>query len=165
MISEEDYQDMLARTQGFGSALQKALATTKPKRRKVTSEAEIERDCTQILIHDGWRPLKTDPVSNRGRGKGFGELGMADYEYIRYRPICRTHGANRCDLICGAQNVELIWIEWKREDGTAAEHQIEWHERERAKGALTLIAGIDFTASVEGFAEWYGKSGLRRNHA
>jgi hypothetical protein len=32
----------------------------------------------------------------------------------------------------------------------------------RARGALTLIAGEDFPASVDGFRCWYAASGLRR---
>jgi hypothetical protein len=39
-----------------------------------------------MLVQDGWRALKTSPVSRRARGVGFGELGMADYLYIRYCP-------------------------------------------------------------------------------
>lgn len=130
----------------------------KPKRRKVSSEAEIAKVCTQVLIHDGWRHLKTDPVSRRGWGKGFGEVGMADSLFIRYDKgaamFCHGSGTRLYS--------EVLWIEWKREDGAADPHQLKWHAAERARGALTLIAGIDFEASVEGFLRWYAGSGLRQ---
>jgi len=78
------------------------------------SEADIQRTCSELLEWDGWRALRTDPVSDRAtvdairraimgvpelnhvrelilkvikrcvRGKGFGELGMPDHLYIRY---------------------------------------------------------------------------------
>lgn len=152
-ISEEEYAELLRRR----------APTANPVRRKVPLESEIERDCTQVLIHDGWRPLKTDPVSDRRRGKGFGELGMADYLYIRYQDAVAgiTSGRTWTTVECRA-NSQVLWIEWKRETGEAAPHQLKWHERERANGALTLIAGIDFPATVEGFMEFYAKSGLKR---
>ena len=40
---------------------------------------------------------------------------------------------------------------------------MNWHTKERARGALTLIAGEDFPASVAGFIGWYQQSGLQRN--
>src|ERR1035438_8174822 len=47
-------------------------------------EALIEAECTKLLEEDGWRALRTDPVSDKAKGKGFGEIGMADHLYIRY---------------------------------------------------------------------------------
>jgi hypothetical protein len=122
-------------------------------------EAELEEACTNILIHDGWRALKTDPVSDRRRGKGFGELGMADYLYLRYWPRTATQTSTR-------PLGEVMWIEWKRRtesgsDTKAAAHQKDWHRDERAKGALTLIAGEDFPATVNGFLAYYLASGLK----
>src|SRR6188508_192911 len=95
--------------------------------RNKLSEADIQRTCTDFLKLDGWRPLRTDPCSDKARGKGFGEKGMADHLYIRYgdlqpdRPLC-----------------EVMWIEWKSERGRVSPHQIAWREAERARGALTL---------------------------
>lgn len=78
------------------------------------SETDLEKYGTDLLALDGWRSLKTDPVSDTGFanrlrqwimgvpalnhvrqlifdgirkclwGKGFGERGMADRLYIRY---------------------------------------------------------------------------------
>ena len=112
------------------------------------TEALIELECCHLLAADGWRILKTDPVSDRSRGKGFGELGMADTLAIRY----------------GSQPAaEVAWLEWKAPGGRVRKHQLEWHTKERARGAMTLIAGVDFPASVEGFRDWYAASGLQRH--
>ncbi len=123
---------------------------------RVASEREIEQACSKLLQYDGWRMLKTDPVSRREWGKGFGELGMADCQYIRYRGIVATSPQR------SQAAVELMWIEWKGPDGKATQLQRHWHIAERARGALTLIGGEDFPASVEGFLAWYRSSGLMR---
>ena len=126
------------------------------------SEAHIERTITGYLQLDGWRALKTNPTSNRARGKGFGEIGMADVLYLRY--------SSHKSVVAGASSifqVELLWAEFKRittqgRTTKAAPHQREWHERERARGAATLIVGEDCPATVEGIQDWYRNSGLRR---
>lgn len=115
----------------------------------------IEAECTRLLEQDGWRALRTDPVSDRGKGKGFGELGMADHLYIRY-----GRRANR--YLPQGEEDQAMWIEYKSARGKPKKHQIDWHTKERARGALTLIAGVDFPASLAGFKEWYEKSGLMR---
>lgn len=119
-------------------------------------EAEIQNACAMILEYDGWRRLRTDPVSRREWAKGFGEPGMADDLFIRYGYFEDLNLTYRHVL------AEVMWIEWKRKGGSAAEHQIAWHVLERKRGALTLIAGQDFEASVEGFKAWYQLSGLQR---
>jgi hypothetical protein len=119
------------------------------------SEAAIEAECTKLLEQDGWRALRTDPVSDRGRGKGFGELGMADHLYIRYVTVAEFGGETY-------GTADVLWIEFKSRSGKPKSHQIEWHRNERARGALTVIAGVDFPASTEGFNAWYRASGLNR---
>lgn len=122
------------------------------------TEAQIEKACSDILSWDGWRSLKTDPVSRREWGKGFGEPGMADRLYIRFmftNPMW-------LDNHLGRSAARVMWIEWKSARGKPKPHQTRWHEAERARGALTLIAGVDFPASIEGFTEWYKRSGLMR---
>lgn len=123
----------------------------------------IEAECTRILEQDGWRALRTDPVSDKSRGKGFGEVGMADHLYIRHGQWNHMFpdSVNLAKPYAVAAS-ETLWIEFKSAKGKPAKHQIDWHTKERARGALTLIAGVDFPASVEGFVEWYGKSGLKR---
>lgn len=125
------------------------------------SEREIQETCTAFLALDQWRPLRTDPVSDRERGKGFGEKGMADHLYIRY-PICGNFTpSNQADA-------QVMWIEWKRMKGKnatkAAQHQREWIAAERARGALVLLAGEDFPATIEGFEQFYRASGLMRHN-
>jgi hypothetical protein len=57
-----------------------------------------------------------------------------------------------------------MWIEWKRvRNGKATKTSLKqdaWHARERARGFLTLRAGIDFPATISGFQEFYRQSGL-----
>lgn len=127
----------------------------------LTKESHIEQTCSQWLELDGWRTLKTDPVSDRSRGKGFGELGMADRLYLRYDEgerldpvsvlvsrVTRLHG--------------VMWIEWKSAKGRARQHQKDWHYAERLRGALVLVAGAEFAPSIESFQAWYRASGLMR---
>jgi hypothetical protein len=125
----------------------KAKAALRP------TEAQIEKAISDLLELDGWRALKTDPVSDRARGKGFGELGMADHLYIRY---------NESPMWVARGSAQVLWIEHKRLKGVVADHQRTWHAAERARGALTLIAGQDFPATVEGFWGWYRASSLMR---
>lgn len=122
-------------------------------------EKHIQQTCTEFLEWDGWRSLKTDPVSRREWGKGFGELGMADHFYIRYQRTAPVHVERS---FTESSECEFMWIEWKRKGGKAAQHQTAWHTLERKRGALTLIAGLDFPASIEGFKVWYRASGLQR---
>lgn len=124
-------------------------------RASLSSEADIQAECVKLMQEDGWRALRTDPVSDKSRGKGFGELGMADYLFIRYRPPT--------DWQAGKPGLaEMVWCEFKARAGKVASHQTEWHRNERARGALTWIASVDFPASVEGFREHYAASGLMR---
>jgi hypothetical protein len=132
----------------------------------VLKEADIARTCSDLLQADGWRMLITDPVSDKSRGKGFGEKGMADRLYVRYcnsgNPNVKPWGTSRAMYDPLA---EVLWIEWKRtirgRATKATAHQKDWHLSERARGALTLIAGEDFPATIEGFRDWYAKSGLQ----
>lgn len=128
------------------------------------TEAQIEKAISDLLELDGWRALKTDPVSDRARGKGFGEKGMADHLYIRYRDPAITRDF-QTDLPLSIDQIaraEVMWIEHKQPKGVVADHQRTWHVAERARGALSLLAGVHFTATVEGFWDWYRASGLMR---
>jgi hypothetical protein len=153
VISEEQYAELLARMWPKAVSVAAANAPADSPR-----ESLIEAECTKILEEDGWRALRTDPVSDRSRGKGFGEVGMADHLYIRYRPMA-AHPEWR---VVATVPADVMWIEFKRPGEKAKKHQALWHIKERARGALTLIAGEDFPATIEGFREWYRKSGLQR---
>ena len=151
-LTKEEFQALLRRNeQALVDAVPAIIRESDHK-----SEAQIEAECTKLLEEDGWRALRTDPVSDRVRGKGFGELGMADHLYLRY-------GRRRNRELPQGDEDQVMWIEFKRPGEKAKKHQIAWHQRERARGALTLIAGEDFPATVEGFRAWYAASGLRRN--
>lgn len=131
------------------------LKAPKPRELKL-SEADLERYGTELLQHDDWRSLKTDPVKNYQWGKGFGEVGMADHLYLRYAQflppvdeVSRSFG-------------QILWIEWKRRKGKPKPHQIEWIEIERERGALVWLADKDFVATPEGFFSHYKASGLMK---
>lgn len=138
-----------------------------PIKRIKVSERQIERTCTAFLALDGWRALKTDPVSRREWGKGFGEKGMADCLYIRYELGDRL--LDESDLDCYGISettlysfAEVLWIEWKRVGGKTATHQAQWHIAERARGALVWVAGQDFAPDFDSFVAFYRTSGLLR---
>lgn len=140
-------------------------APPRPGKLKRISEASLQSAVTTLLQLDGWRALRTDPVSNRGLGKGFGEIGMADYLYIRYG--FTELGALLDVRIQNAQirhrsHCEVLWIEHKAPGAKPSTAQQLWHAGERSRGALALIAGIDFEASIEGWQAWYKASGLGR---
>ena len=118
------------------------------------TEADIQPTCTEYLELDGWRALRTDPCSDRSRAKGFGELGMADHLYIRYS----KGGTPQAK----PSQAEVLWVEYKGPKGEPSQHQMTWHYAERARGALTVIMGIDCDRSIEGFLAWYRASGLNR---
>lgn len=129
------------------------------------SEAAIQQTCAEFMALDGWRALKTDPCSDKSRGKGFGETGMADHLFIRYSSTeSRERGKARgFDLV----DSEVLWVEFKKLDRHGrptkpTQKQLDWHATERNRGALTVIAGVDFPATIEGFQAWYNGSGLKR---
>ena len=145
-----------------------AKSTALPKLR----EKDIARTCCDYLLLDGWRILNCEPMSRREYGKGFGEKGMADtlairYAFPRLKDVRSAHTLeedrrNPHDTPLHRSYADVMWIEWKRSDGRAAPHQKTWHDSERSRGALTLIAGEDFEASIDGFLSWYKASGLNR---
>ncbi len=133
-----------------------------PIKLKPLSEAHIAATCTAWLELDNWRAIETDP--KHLRGLGVSEPGMADRQYIRYLNDADPR-KGRYPAETGKTYwpiAEVMWIEWKKKGGKAGQHQKDWHARERSRGALTLIAGIDFPASIESFCAWYQKSGLQR---
>jgi hypothetical protein len=119
-------------------------------------ESHVQQTVTELLQLDGWRSIRTDPVSDRKRGKGFGEIGMPDHLYIRYGlPITRRNFSGRPpEIQSGGQ---ILWIEFKRPGKSAKPHQLAWHEAEGARGALVMV--VD---DIDGFIAWYKASGLQR---
>ncbi len=160
--TEDDLREWIERQNPKGNAA--PLATTDAR-----CEADIQQECVKLMEEDGWRSLRTSPVSDRSRGVGFGEIGMADYLFIRYQNSgyglpsrkWEDHDA-RVNALHIASWVQVLWIEFKSRSGKVGAHQAEWHRNERARGAFTWIASVDFPASVEGFREHYATSGLMR---
>jgi hypothetical protein len=104
------------------------------------TEAHIQKAVVDFLVLDGWRAIRTDPVSDRSRGKGFGEIGMPDYLFLRYKADCVA---------------QVIWIEFKASGKCATNAQFAWHQVERKRNAAVLV--VD---SIDVFTRWYSDSGL-----
>lgn len=121
---------------------------------KPLSEAHIQETCSHLLALDDWRRVRMD--MKQLRGMGVQEPGMADDLFIRY---LFTDPWNTAEI---RAHTEAMWIEWKSKRGKASDHQKAWHTLERKRGALVLVAGQDFFASIEGFKAWYKYSGLMR---
>lgn len=126
-------------------------------RADIVTEKHIENTITEWLSYDGWIALVTDP--KQLRGLGVSEPGMPDKQYRRY--MCRPGGplfnevsiASRCDL---------FWLEFKKKGGKSGQHQLDWHKREKERGGLVLLVGVDCEASIDGVMRWYRESGLMR---
>lgn len=124
-------------------------------KRRGPSESQIQQQIDELLELDGWRIIKTDLPHLRGLGVQ--EKGMPDRLYLRY-PTSEQYDQLGYEL----GDAEAFWIEHKKRDGKAKEHQKAWHAAERARGALVIVAGEDFEASADGFIAWYNGSGLAR---
>ncbi len=125
------------------------------------SEASIQDTCAEWLALDGWlRRIKTD--LRHLRGMGVQEKGIPDDCFIRYTPRdeAREFAPGNWTRFFDQSRAQVIWIEWKSRDGVIGQKQAEWHQLERARGALVVVAKQDFPATVEGFQDWYRKSGL-----
>lgn len=132
------------------------------KKEKPLSEAHIQNTVTAWLELDGWRCIRTDMPHLRGLGVS--EPGMPDNLYIRYRPGYEQYGP--CGNVSRLNPAlsETLWIEYKRRKGKTAQHQKDWHAKERARGAFVLSCGEDLKegVSIESICEWYAASGLQR---
>jgi hypothetical protein len=126
-------------------------------------ESHVQQTVTEFLQLDGWRAIRTDPVSDRKRGKGFGEIGMPDHLYIRYGVAAvmpeSGHISDTTFRMVGAA-CQVIWIEFKAPGKAAKPHQLTWHEAESDRGALVMV--VD---DIDGFIAWYKASGLQRRRS
>lgn len=123
------------------------------------SEREIQEACCDFLALDGWRRVRTDIP--KLRGMGVQEKGMADDLFLR--PTFHPKSDYAPGMPIPEQALgQMFWCEWKQPKGKASAAQLAWHASERARGALTIVAGCDFEASIEGFCTWYAASGLAR---
>jgi hypothetical protein len=116
----------------------------------ILKESDIQKTCEDFLAVHGWRIFRMEQNYSERKKKRVGEPGMPDCLAIRYR--------GKLGRECYA---DVLFIEWKRQKGGKVSlTQKLWHSIERVRGAKTLIAGMDFDPSIEGFQEWYRKSGL-----
>lgn len=121
------------------------------------AERDIERTICDFLTAEGWTVRKMEQNFSERKRKVVGEPGQADRLAIRYqRPSLRVN----VRVVC-----EVLWIEMKAPKGKPTPKQLEWHSLERARGAQTIIMGVDCPASITGFLQWYSDAGLRRRVA
>ena|ERR1700761_3831873 len=94
---------------------------------------------------------------------------MADHLFLRppatniypvYYPLKKEPFPKRC--VTTASHGQILWVEFKRAGKKPSPHQYDWHQIERLRGFLTIMAGVDFEPSFDGFREWYIRSGLAR---
>jgi hypothetical protein len=130
-------------------------ATVRPR----ILERHVQEGVTALLELDGWRAIRTDPVSDRARGKGFGEVGMPDYLYLRYGCEMPSIFLKLTPPSVRAKT-ETMWIEFKAPTKKPKPHQVDWHEAEKIRGALVRV--VD---NFDEFKSWYLSSGLNRRIA
>jgi hypothetical protein len=153
------YKAGLEATAALNRELSGTRQTTAKRAKEIgLTEAHVQETVTSLLEWDGWRPIRTDPVSDRSRGKGFGELGMPDYLYVRYLRGDRIEFPQHGTAVLKEPAAEVLWIEFKAPGKAAKPHQLAWHEAERARGALVLV--VD---DIDSFFQWYAQSGLQRH--
>lgn len=129
-------------------------------------EAHIERAIVDLLELDDWVCRKMEQNFSERKRKIVGEAGMPDRLCIRYLDKARiefpTASGSLVVAVLKPPAAEVMWLELKSLKGKHAPHQKAWQAAEMARGALVLRAGIDFEASIEGFAKFYAASGLQR---
>ena len=112
-------------------------------------ESAIERQIAEYLALDGWYTRHFELNYSERKQLTVGEKGMPDLFAIRYHNLSGT--------------ANVLWIECKRPGGAVRRQQREWRIREESRGALVVTLGVDFEASLDAFARWYERSGLRRH--
>lgn len=135
--------------------------SAKVRRPREKREAALKAEANKLMQADGWRVWNLESVRDATRGRGFGEPGMPDTLYIRKHTL---------DLRSGGRHLyEVLYVEWKiirpgRKGAERAQvHQKLWHAAERGRGFWTVIAGEDFTATLDGFINWYASNNLNRS--
>ncbi len=128
------------------------------KGKLVVPESSLESAVATLMQLDGWRYFHTEYALTQG-GRPVLEPNMPDAFFIRY--LDGKEGCG-CPLPFGCCCSHTIWVEFKRVGKKATGEQRLWHAAERKRGAIMLVAGVDFTADTEGFKVWYRASGLMR---
>lgn len=103
-------------------------------------ERDVAKQVSDFLQWRGWRRLRNQvglATNMGGQTIRFGEKGMPDLLFLLYVPVHQPWTL-------------ALWIETKRKGGRLSDHQEEWQEQERARGAL--VVNVD---NFEVFAGWY----------
>jgi hypothetical protein len=127
-----------------------------PKVRRPTKKAvqrELEKHfqswaCDFMEWH-GWRNIRNNPVFAMTIGGAVvrsNEKGAPDNVFLYYFGTKQSPSA-----VC-----LVLWIEWKREGEDPDEHQIKWHVKERARGALIWVVEANREAFEKAYYENFG---------
>jgi len=152
-------------------------------------EKHIQEYVVQYMELDGWRAFKMEANSDTGfvgrvmqkirkhplltnwadhiyivlrscmRAAGVGEVGMADYLFIRYLAGDKKWQHREKWPDCNKVICEALFIEFKRPGQKPRPEQKAWKEAEERRGALVWV--ID---SQDAFLERYRGSGLQRKN-
>ncbi len=111
-------------------------------------ESSLESAIFDLLTYDNFHVFRFGWAITQA-GRELSEVGAPDLLALRYGlpPDWRT---------------EVLWLEIKSATGRLSPEQRLWIIGERRRGALVWICGETFPATVEGFKEFYGASGLAR---
>jgi len=131
------------------------------KQRLVVPESSLESAVATIMQLDGWRYFHTEWALTQG-GRPVLEVDMADALFIRYLAGAKIETSLNTGCTLKAPCAEVLWCEFKRIGEEATGAQRLWHAAERKRGAMVIVAGIDFVATSEGYLAWYQSSGLQR---
>ncbi len=126
--------------------------------RLVVPETSLEQAIVDLLTYDNWRVFRFGWALTEAK-RELGEVGSADLLAMRY-----ADGDTECtcEVRYGCACAQVLWCEVKSLRGRASGSQRLWHAAERKRGAMVIVAGIDFDADTESFLAWYRASGLMR---
>ena len=126
---------------------------------KVTKRAGIARSAT--LSRGVWhaRPRRRFSILSGVAGINLRKtIRYAGKNYDPLHPRAAEPGSTQRDQYC----CDVLWVEFKTANRKAGKHQLAWHAVERARGFTVWVANETFPATVDGFREYYAKSGLMR---
>lgn len=130
------------------------------KGKLIVPESSLESGVATLMQLDGWRYFHTEYALTQG-GRPVLEPNMPDALFVRY--LSKVHGTCMCAMQFGCCCAHTIWVEFKRVGKKPTGEQKLWHAAERKRGAIVLVAGDTFPATIEGFKLWYASSGLARH--
>jgi hypothetical protein len=118
------------------------------------TEKQVSEQLDDMMRAEGWRRIRhssgtatrVDKSSLAVGMMNIGEPGMPDRQYIYY--------LGKASGFC-----LVVWVELKRsKGGKLRESQVNWHAREKSRGALIYPLPANGTFSIDDFRAWYDKN-------